>query len=84
MGLCQPATLSHARRSAAAAEAGAIAATTATEVAQKQLAIERDRRRHELDQRHEEAAPALEGHVVRPRGNDGAGRPGWKSASRTR
>jgi len=45
------------RRSAAAAEASAIAAKTATEVAQKQLAIERDRHLHELDQRHEDAAP---------------------------
>ena len=64
-----------ARRSAAAAETSAKTATTATEVAQKQLAIERDRHLHELDQRHEDAAPTLEGHVVRPGGNDGAGRP---------
>jgi hypothetical protein len=44
-----------------------------TEVAQKQLAIDRDRHHHELEQRHEDAAPALEGHVVKIDGNDGSG-----------
>ncbi len=63
-----------ARRSATAGEVSAIAAATATEVAQRQFAIERDRRRDEMDQRHEDAAPALEGHIVRPGGNDGAER----------
>jgi hypothetical protein len=42
-------------------------------VAQKQLAIERDRHRHELEQRHEGAAPVLVGHVVKNDGNDGDG-----------
>jgi hypothetical protein len=62
-----------ARRSATAADVTAIATKTATEVAQKQLAIERDRHQHELEQRHEDAAPALEGHVVKNDGNDGDG-----------
>jgi hypothetical protein len=44
-----------------------------TEVAQKQLAIERDRHHHELEQRHEDAAPALEGHVVKIDGNGAGG-----------
>jgi hypothetical protein len=62
-----------ARRSATAGDVTAIATKTATEVAQKQLAIERDRHRHELEQRHEDAAPALAGHVVKNDGNDGDG-----------
>jgi hypothetical protein len=62
-----------AGRSATAGDISAIATKTATEVAQKQLAIERDRHHHELQQRHEGAAPALVGHVVRNDGNDGAG-----------
>ena len=62
-----------ARRSATAGDVTAIATKTATEVAQKQLAIERDRHRHELAQRHEDAAPALAGHVVKNDGNDGDG-----------
>lgn len=62
-----------AGRSATAGDVSAIATKTATEVAQKQLAIERDRHRHELEQRHEDAAPALAGHVVKNDGNDGAG-----------
>jgi hypothetical protein len=62
-----------AGRSATASDVSAIATKTATEVAQKQLAIERDRHRHELEQRHEDAAPALAGHVVKNDGNDGAG-----------
>ena len=62
-----------ARRSATAGDVTAIATKTATEVAQKQLAIERDRHHHELEQRHEDAAPALAGHVVKNDGNDGDG-----------
>ena len=62
-----------AGRSATAGDVVAIATKTATEVAQKQLAIERDRHRHELEQRHKDAAPALAGHVVKNGGNDGAG-----------
>jgi hypothetical protein len=62
-----------ARRSATAGDVTAIATKTATEVAQKQLAIEWDRHRHELEQRHEDAAPALAGHVVKNDGNDGDG-----------
>ncbi|HEX9356527.1 MAG TPA: hypothetical protein VF933_22280, partial [Streptosporangiaceae bacterium] len=55
-----------ARRSATADEASAIATKTATEVAQQQLAIERDRHHAELAQRHQAAAPALEGCITRP------------------
>lgn len=55
-----------ARRSATADEASAIATKTATEVAQQQLAIERDRHHAELAQRHQAAAPALEGRIRRP------------------
>ena len=74
-----------ARRSATAGDITAIATKTATEVAQKQLAIERDRHRQELEQRHVDAAPALAGHVVKNDGNDAAtGTPGWRSVSRTR
>jgi hypothetical protein len=62
-----------ARRSATAGDVTAIATKTATEVAQKQLAIERDRHHHELEQRHEDAAPALAGHVVK-NGGDGHAR----------
>jgi hypothetical protein len=63
-----------AGRSAAASEARALeAAKTATEIAQKQLAIERHRRRAELAQRHEADGPVPEGHVVRRDENDGAG-----------
>jgi hypothetical protein len=54
-----------ARRTATAGDITAIATKTATEVAQKQLAIERDRHHHELEQRHEDAAPTLAGHVVK-------------------
>jgi hypothetical protein len=62
-----------ARRSAKAGDVTAIATKTATEVAQKQLAIERDRHHHELEQRHEDAAPALAGHVIKNDGNDSDG-----------
>ena len=66
-------SISIARRSATAGDITAIATKTATEVAQKQLAIERDRHRYELEQRDEDAAPALAGHVVKNDGNDGDG-----------
>jgi hypothetical protein len=55
-----------ARRSATADETSAIAAKTATEIAQQQLAIERDRHRAELAERHQATAPALEGRIRRP------------------
>lgn len=55
-----------ARRSATADEASAIATKTATDVAQQQLAIERDRHRAEVVQRHQAAAPALEGRIRWP------------------
>lgn len=61
------------RQSATAADVTAIATKAATEVAQKQLAIERVRHQHELEQRHEDAAPELEGHVVKNDGNDADG-----------
>lgn len=61
----------YARRSASADRIGAIAARAATEASQKQLAIEEDRRRDELEQRGD---PALEGRVVRSPDDDGTGR----------
>ena len=61
------------RRTATAGDVTAIATKTATEVAQQQLAIERDRHHHELEQRREDAAPALAGHVVKNDGDDGDG-----------
>jgi hypothetical protein len=62
-----------ARRTATAGDVTAIATKTATEVAQQQLAIERDRHHHELEQRHEDDAPALAGHIVKNDGDDGDG-----------
>ena len=55
-----------AGRSATAGDVVAIATKTATEVAQKQLAIERNRHRHELEQRHKDAAPRApnQNHVI--------------------
>lgn len=62
-----------ARRTATAGDVTAIATKTAAEVAQQQLAIERDRHHHELEQRREDAAPALAGHVVKNDVDDGDG-----------
>ena len=63
-----------ARRSATAGDVTAIATKTATEVAQKQLAIERDRHHHELEQRHEDAAPGWRARVRRRDDGDGHAR----------
>ena len=62
-----------ARRSATAEETSAIATRTATEVAQQQLAIERDRHRAELAGHHQATAPALEGRIKRPDEPDRSG-----------